>query len=81
MGWAESSDSVPIYPGWVEFIGGDDTAQWAIIRHGTYINMLFMDYTVKKVRLKELWTLNWHRLANQEMDQAPPEFPPWMEND
>ena len=30
-------------------------------RHEGYINIVFMDCTVRKVGLKELWTLKWHR--------------------
>ena len=32
-----------------------------INRHGGGINALFMDWSVRKVGLKELWTLKWHR--------------------
>ncbi len=31
-----------------------------IKRHDKSINILFMDYSVRKVGLKELWTLKWH---------------------
>ena len=31
-----------------------------INRHNGYINMLFLDFTVRKVGLKELWMLKWH---------------------
>ncbi|TSA52676.1 MAG: prepilin-type N-terminal cleavage/methylation domain-containing protein [Planctomycetaceae bacterium] len=32
-----------------------------IDRHDAFINMAFLDWSVKKVGLKELWTLKWHR--------------------
>ncbi len=32
-----------------------------INRHSGYINAVFMDLSVRKVGLKELWMLNWHR--------------------
>jgi len=32
-----------------------------IDRHDGFINMAFLDWSVKKVGLKELWTLKWHR--------------------
>ena len=35
-----------------------------INRHNGGINMLFMDWSVRKVGLKELWTLKWHRYFN-----------------
>jgi prepilin-type N-terminal cleavage/methylation domain-containing protein/prepilin-type processing-associated H-X9-DG protein len=30
-------------------------------RHNGYINGLFLDFSVRKIGLKELWTLKWHR--------------------
>jgi prepilin-type N-terminal cleavage/methylation domain-containing protein/prepilin-type processing-associated H-X9-DG protein len=38
-----------------------DMSQVCINRHNGDINMLFMDWSVRKVGLKELWTLKWHR--------------------
>ena len=32
-----------------------------INRHDGYVNGLFMDWSVRRVGLKELWTLKWHR--------------------
>jgi len=32
-----------------------------INRHNGFINTIFLDFNVRKVGLKELWTLNWHR--------------------
>jgi prepilin-type N-terminal cleavage/methylation domain-containing protein/prepilin-type processing-associated H-X9-DG protein len=37
---------------------------FCIDRHDGYINSLFMDWSVRKVGLKELWTLKWHRNFN-----------------
>ena len=34
---------------------------FCINRHDGFINMLFMDFSARKVGLKELWTLKWHR--------------------
>lgn len=38
-----------------------DMAPACINRHNGGINMLFMDWSVRKAGLKELWTLKWHR--------------------
>jgi prepilin-type N-terminal cleavage/methylation domain-containing protein/prepilin-type processing-associated H-X9-DG protein len=56
----------------------------AINRHNGGINVLFMDWSVRKVGLKELWTLKWHR----QFDTAncwtiaggvkPTDWPEWM---
>jgi prepilin-type processing-associated H-X9-DG protein len=55
-----------------------------IKRHSGGINMLFLDWSVRKVGLKELWTLAW----DGEFDTAgpwtkrggaqPEDWPPWM---
>ncbi len=82
IGWPEVEDMPPAYPGWIEGIAGEDMAQWAILRHDGIINMLFMDYTVKKVHIRDdLWYLNWHRLSRAEADRAPTfdDFPLWMQ--
>ena len=40
--------------------------QFCIERHAGGVNSLFMDWSVRKVGLKELWTLKWHREFNAE---------------
>jgi prepilin-type N-terminal cleavage/methylation domain-containing protein/prepilin-type processing-associated H-X9-DG protein len=53
-------------------------------RHNGGINMLFMDWSVRKVGLKELWTLKWHRDFDtagpwtQAGGVKPDAWPPWM---
>jgi prepilin-type N-terminal cleavage/methylation domain-containing protein/prepilin-type processing-associated H-X9-DG protein len=34
---------------------------FCINRHNGFVNLLFMDWSVRNVGLKELWTLKWHR--------------------
>ena len=64
-GWPFPNDDPPAYDG--EFGGYDGSAKtdemkhFCISRHGEYINGLFMDWSVRKIGLKELWTLKWHR--------------------
>ncbi|HUU16688.1 MAG TPA: type II secretion system protein [Sedimentisphaerales bacterium] len=58
--------------------------QVCINRHNGYVNYLFMDLSVRRVGLKELWTLKWHK----EFDTAgpwtksggvqPEDWPQWM---
>ena len=43
---------------------GSEMRIFCIDRHQDGINMLFMDWTVRDVGLKELWTLKWHRNFN-----------------
>ena len=61
-----------------------ETAFSLINRHNGFINGLFLDWSVRKVGLKELWTLKWH----PDFDTAgpwtkaggmrPEDWPPWM---
>jgi len=78
--WPE--DEPPQYDG--DFIQGtsfDEMRYVCINRHNGYINMVFMDYSVKKVALKELWGLKWHRKWDEELAEAGlPVWPEWMEN-
>ena len=55
-------------------------------RHHGGINMLFMDWSTRKVRLKELWMLKWHRTFNTTGPWTPfggvnkNDWPRWMKN-
>ena len=59
---------------------------FCINRHNGHVNGLFLDWSVRKIGLKELWTLNWH----DEFDTAglwtkagsvqPEDWPQWMRN-
>ena len=55
-----------------------------INRHHSGINMLFMDFSVRKVGLKELWTLKWHEGYDtagpwtRAGGVTPGDWPAWM---
>lgn len=55
-----------------------------INRHNGGINMLFMDFSTRKVGLKELWTLKWHKQFNtagpwtKAGGVLPESWPKWM---
>ncbi|UCG58922.1 MAG: prepilin-type N-terminal cleavage/methylation domain-containing protein [Phycisphaerales bacterium] len=59
---------------------------FCINRHHETVNHVFMDWSVREVGLKELWTLKWHR--NYPMDgpwtmaggATPGDWPEWMRN-
>ena len=57
---------------------------FCINRHDGGINSLFMDWSVRKVGLKELWTLNWHRkwdtanIWTKAGGAQPEDWPEWM---
>ncbi len=48
------------YSAWVS--GSENNmARCAINRHAGFVNGSFLDYSARKVGLKELWTLKWHK--------------------
>jgi len=55
-----------------------------INRHSGYVNGLFLDWSVKKIGLKELWTLKWHRNFStvgpwtRAGSVKPEDWPQWM---
>jgi len=55
-------DKPPTYDGQNRTtMGKDEMRLFCINRHDGFINVLFMDWSTRKVGLKELWTLEWHR--------------------
>ncbi len=76
--WVHAHDWIPDYPGRWEGVGQDDIAHFVVWRHDGIINMLFMDYSVRKVSLKELWKLNWNRRYNIEDAPTEDDFPDWL---
>ncbi len=55
-----------------------------INRHNGYINGLFLDWSVRRIGLKELWTLKWNSGFNtagpwtRAGGVLPEDWPPWM---
>jgi len=48
-------------------------------RHNGHVNSVFLDASVRKIGLKELWELNWHRDWHAERTAAgTPDWPGWM---
>ena len=60
--------------------------RFCLNRHSGAVNCLFMDSSVRKVGLKELWTLKWHRNFNtagrwtRARGVTPEDWPEWMRN-
>ena len=46
--------------------GNNQMAFFCINRHQGHLNSLFMDFSVRKIALKELWTFNWSRNFDTE---------------
>jgi len=63
---------------------GNAMARCCINRHNGAVGCLFMDWSARKVDLKELWKLKWHRAFNTEGPRTlaggvrPTDWPEWM---
>jgi prepilin-type N-terminal cleavage/methylation domain-containing protein/prepilin-type processing-associated H-X9-DG protein len=86
-GISEPNDQPPAYDGQgPQGHGLNGMRIYCIDRHDGAINVLFMDWSVVKVGLKELWTLKWHRNYNtagpwtKAGGVQPDDWPAWMRN-
>jgi hypothetical protein len=65
---------------------GNSMARCCINRHNGAVDVIFMDWSARKVGLKELWTLKWHRNYNtagpwtKAGGVRPTDWPQWMRN-
>jgi prepilin-type processing-associated H-X9-DG protein len=87
--WPLATDYPAPYPDsyWVGDAGvSGEMNHFCIDRHNGAINMLFMDWSARKVGLKELWSLKWHRGYNtwgpwtRAGGVRPEDWPSWMRN-
>ena len=64
--------------------GGGNLGDYCLNRHIAHVNGLFLDWSVRKVGLKELWTLKWYKdwdTANKWTPAGsvrPEDWPLWM---
>lgn len=63
--WPDDDDTPPVYDGFQNRDDSDAMNRFCLNRHDGNINAIFVDYTVQRVGLKELWTLNWHKGFNR----------------
>lgn len=71
----------PEYNGqWIDY--PFEMMHFAIDRHAGGVNSLFVDNSVRKVSVKALWTLRWHKYYDTEraMDMLPSWWGPWLGN-
>ena len=59
--WPTYTDSPPLYNGELAMGTYNEMKHFCINRHNGGVNVLFMDWSTRKIGLKELWTLKWHR--------------------
>jgi len=84
-GWSDHTSIPPTYDGQPSqgVALTEQMKNFCINRHTGFTNCLFMDWSVRKVGLKELWKLKWHREFNVKgpwtKDHIPPPvWPDWM---
>jgi len=64
--------------------GTNEMNRVCVDRHDGFIGSVFADWSVRKVGLKELWTLKWHKTYNvngrytMAGGMGPEEWPQWM---
>ena len=60
--WPKDTDVPSDYEDWrFDRVNDNEMRRFCIDRHDGFVNGLFADWTVRKVGLKELWTLKWSR--------------------
>ena len=80
--WPNHTQGPPPFDGVVEL--PNEMHLVCINRHDGVINAVFLDLNVRKVGLKELWTLNWNRTFDihgpwtKAGGAAPQDWPQWM---
>jgi len=70
------TDQPPEYEGQVDGWSTNAMKMLCLNRHHRNVNTLFVDFSVRKVGLKELWRLKWNR--NYDLSAPLPQWPPWM---
>jgi prepilin-type processing-associated H-X9-DG protein len=82
--WPLDTDSPP--PAEYDTWSSNSMARCCVNRHNGAVNVLFMDWSARKVGLKELWKLKWHRSFNTNgpwttaSGVQPNNWPEWMRN-
>jgi prepilin-type N-terminal cleavage/methylation domain-containing protein len=56
---------------------GDNMKRFCLNRHSEAINMVFLDWSTQRVRLKSLWRVRWNR--DFDVSAPLPVWPEWME--
>ena len=76
-GWPRHSNNPP-GPSDTRGYSGNMMARFCINRHNGFVNGAFMDASVRKLGLKQLWKLKWHR--GYPVNDPPPDWPDWMQS-
>ena len=66
--------------------GDSEIKRFCLARHEGTVNVTFFDFSLRKIGVKELWTLKWHRKFNTAGPWTkaggirPEDWPEWMRN-
>ena len=79
-------DTPPEYDGDISSYGVSalQMKRFCLNRHNGYVNGIFLDFSVRRVGLKELWTFKWHRsfdtagIWTKAGGVYPDDWPEWM---
>ncbi len=77
-GYALLSDMPPAYDGEIYTSNSDYMKAYCLNRHDGHVNGVFLDWSARKIGLKELWRLKWHR--TYETHAPLPTWPDWMKH-
>jgi prepilin-type N-terminal cleavage/methylation domain-containing protein len=86
-GWPVETNSAAANPLWAWYEAsnwGNDMARFCVDRYRKKTNCCFLDFSVRKVGLKELWTLKWSKIFNtagiwtKAGGVQPSDWPPWI---
>lgn len=82
-----ATDTPPEFDGEkISFDKSDNMKRFCLNRHKGAANSLFLDFSIRKVGLKEFWTLKWHRqydtagVWTKAGGVQPGDWPEWMRN-
>lgn len=64
-GWPDDDDTPPTEEDKQEKSDENAMNRYCLNRHDGHVNAVFLNYNVRKVGLKELWTINWHKGFNR----------------
>ncbi len=84
-GVVDSVDAPPEYEGqgWADG-GGGRMLRYCLNRHDGFVNGIFLDFSTRRIGLKELWTFKWHRRYDTAGPWTkagavlPEDWPAWM---
>jgi hypothetical protein len=82
-GWSLQTDTPPAYSG-ERWNNDRQMGRYCLNRHDGFLGCLFLDSAARRVGLKELWTLKWHKKYDEVGPWTtgggvmPSDWPEWM---